>query len=49
MLVLFSKILEVGYLMNLDGRCEGEIDRGIEGACIILLEGFERCGGNEIM
>ena len=38
MLVLFSKILEVGYLMNLDGICEGEIDRGIEDACIILLD-----------
>ena len=35
--------------MDLDWRCEGEIDRGIEGACIILLEGFERCRGNEIM
>ena len=30
-LVLLSALLEVGYLMDLDWRCDREIDRGIEG------------------
>ena len=41
MLVLFSKILEVGCLMDWDGICEGEIDRGIDGASFEELRGVE--------
>lgn len=41
-----SALLEVGCLMDWDGICEGEIDRGIDGACIILLDGLR---GVEVM